>query len=226
MNSLFLTLLNLNPFSREVQKDVRDVNAMHRRVMQAFPSVLDPTSKARAHFGVLYRLEYTRDRGWVLYVQSRIPPTWESLPPDYVLTVDNQPMCMVKSVTKAYDRLQAGQLLRFRLRANVTKKIDTKSGPNGKRRNGRRVPLHRVEEQIAWLARTAKRFGFEPQQAFIAATGVKERVHGHQGNKIFQGVLYEGVLQITDPTLFRTALENGIGPGKAYGFGLLSIAPF
>lgn len=225
-SDLYLSLLRLNPGSKEVQKDVRDVSAMHSRVMQAFPNVLDPTSKARAHFGILYRLEYSKSHGWVLYVQSKLPPDWDSLPPGYILTVDNQPVCTVKSVAVTYKRLRSGQLLRFRLRANVTKKVDTKSGPNGERRNGRRVPLHREEEQIAWLARVAKRFGFVPQQVIISATGVEERVRSHQGNMTFQGVLFEGVLQVSDPTLFRAALESGIGPGKAYGFGLLSIAPF
>jgi CRISPR system Cascade subunit CasE len=38
-------------------------------------------------------------------------------------------------------------------------------------------------------------------------------------------VLYEGELEVTDTAAFRQALEKGIGSGKAYGFGLLSVAP-
>jgi CRISPR system Cascade subunit CasE len=41
----------------------------------------------------------------------------------------------------------------------------------------------------------------------------------------FGSVLFEGVLQVTDPDGFRETLATGIGSGKAYGFGLLSIAP-
>lgn len=41
----------------------------------------------------------------------------------------------------------------------------------------------------------------------------------------FGSVLFEGMLQVVDLARFRAALSEGIGSGKAYGFGLLSIAP-
>jgi CRISPR system Cascade subunit CasE len=37
-------------------------------------------------------------------------------------------------------------------------------------------------------------------------------------------VQFEGDLEVTDAAAFRAALAQGIGSGKAYGFGLLSIA--
>ena len=36
-------------------------------------------------------------------------------------------------------------------------------------------------------------------------------------------VTYEGVLQVTDPEAFRNLLCQGIGRGKAYGLGLLTV---
>jgi CRISPR system Cascade subunit CasE len=41
----------------------------------------------------------------------------------------------------------------------------------------------------------------------------------------FFAVVFEGRLQITNIDKFKEALIKGIGHGKAYGFGLLSIAP-
>ena len=38
-------------------------------------------------------------------------------------------------------------------------------------------------------------------------------------------VTYEGVLQVTDADLFRQTLTRGIGRGKAYGQGLLTVLP-
>ena len=38
-------------------------------------------------------------------------------------------------------------------------------------------------------------------------------------------VLFDGLLEVTDPGLFRQAIAVGIGPGKAFGCGLMSIAP-
>ncbi|MEW6230192.1 MAG: type I-E CRISPR-associated protein Cas6/Cse3/CasE, partial [Bacillota bacterium] len=41
----------------------------------------------------------------------------------------------------------------------------------------------------------------------------------------FAAVEFEGHLTVLDPERFRETLRRGVGPGKAYGFGLLSIAP-
>ena len=34
---------------------------------------------------------------------------------------------------------------------------------------------------------------------------------------------FEGLLRVTDAALFREALTRGIGRGKAYGLGLLTL---
>jgi CRISPR system Cascade subunit CasE len=39
----------------------------------------------------------------------------------------------------------------------------------------------------------------------------------------FEGALFEGNLEVVDSNLFFQTLSRGIGAGKAYGFGLLSI---
>ena len=222
---MYLSLMHLDPRSTAVVRDLRDPEGMHTRIMRAYPTVFDPEQKARAYFGVLYRLEDDRRSGrLLLYVQSRMKPDWSILPEGYLADVgmDNP---AVKEVDRAYGTLTAGQLLRFRLRANPTRKIDTKSGPDGQRSNGRRVPLRGPEAQVAWLARQGARFGFELVRATIAGAGAAERVHGHASGRTFQGVLFEGQLVVRDPDRLRQSLAGGIGPGKAYGFGLLSIGP-
>jgi CRISPR system Cascade subunit CasE len=41
----------------------------------------------------------------------------------------------------------------------------------------------------------------------------------------FRSVRFEGHLTVTDETAFAETLSSGVGSGKAFGFGLLSIAP-
>ena len=36
-------------------------------------------------------------------------------------------------------------------------------------------------------------------------------------------VTYEGILQVTDPEAFKALLCEGVGRGKAYGLGLMTI---
>jgi len=45
-------------------------------------------------------------------------------------------------------------------------------------------------------------------------------------NKVIQGrALITGVLSVQDRSLFRKSFQQGIGRGRAFGFGMLQIAP-
>lgn len=220
---MFLTYMRLDAGSPEVQRDLRDQQGLHRRVMSGFPAILDPEQEPREYFGVLHRLEVERQSGrLLLYVQSRIQPDWSRLPAGY-LVEDGLPNPGVKPVNQAYESLTTGRILRFRLRANPTRKVDTKSGPNGEKRNGRRVPLRGLDQQMAWLERKAEEHGFGLLQATVAASGATELSRSHSTGRTLQGVVFEGRLVIRDPERFRETLAQGIGPGKAFGFGLLSV---
>lgn len=122
---------------------------------------------------------------------------------------------------------QNGQAFRFRLLANPTKKIDTKGGPDGLRRKGKRVPVP-VEHLYKSLGRRAESFGFSvDQESTTVQAGYvyfkKSRSAGEQ-SALLRSVRYDGLLKVTDIALFKKGLASGIGPGKSHGFGLLSIA--
>ncbi len=243
---MYLSRLILNPRSRAVWRDLADCQELHRTVMSGFPDS-DDGSSARARFAVLHRVDTEPRTGRpVLYVQSRVKPDWSRLPEGYLADVGPEvenPAC--KSMDRALEALAEGMVLRFRLRANPTRKIDTKTGPDGKRRHGRRVELRTEAEQIAWLERKGREAGFALESVrtvsdvpdVIVASRAKvgftkgcRRRPAHRGGGggdrlTFASVVMEGHLRVTDPEKFRKALINGIGPAKAYGFGLLSIAP-
>jgi CRISPR system Cascade subunit CasE len=236
---MYLSRLILNPLSRAVQRDLADCGGMHRTLMRAFPAV-EARDDARAQLGVLYRVETSPRAGSVVVlVQSRVLPDWAALPAGYLLPTGGEPVNPAcKPVAALYDRLQAGRALTFRLRANPTRKIDTGGAP-GERRNGRRVELRGEAAQLDWLRRKGEQGGFAVRAARVLPAPVK--AHGATigqsdaagagpptragGRLTFAAVLYEGELVITDAARFRQALASGIGPGKAFGFGLLSVAP-
>jgi CRISPR system Cascade subunit CasE len=232
---MYLSRLKLNLRSPDVQRDLSDCQNLHRTVMSGFPEY-DGDGGARAEFGVLYRLDYDRGAG-VLLVQSRVEPNWSQLPDGYVSASDApQP----KALTTAYGSLSAGRVLTFRLRANVTKKIKTKSSPDGRRRHGNRVEVWDESRRLDWLARKGKAGGFEIVTARInggkphpaARVNPEGKTRGRKSSRpegstrlTFGGVVFEGLLRVTDASEFRKTLSAGIGSAKAYGFGLLSVAP-
>lgn len=239
---MYLSRLILNPRLRSVRSDLADCQAMHRRMMSAFPDK-DAETGARAAFGVLYRVENAHAGEIVVLVQSVGEPDWSRLPPGYLLgtrgPADN-PAC--KRVADYYGTIEAGSVLLFRLRANATRKIDTRSDPDGRRRNGRRVELRDEAARIEWLRRKGVQGGFEllSVRAAPAVPNVRsvaeEKLVGHRpvqpaagqagdaARLTFGAVLFDGTLKVMDADLFRRTIETGVGPGKAYGLGLLSVA--
>ena len=135
------------------------------------------------------------------------------------------------------------QRLQFRLRANPTKKIAAKNERLGAVMVGKRVGLATETEQIRWLLRKGEKGGFRIPGEWVKGcnpeTGaeietpnfrvdarpegrVRNSKPGHDGD--FHAVLFEGVLEVTEPAAFLETIVQGIGSAKAFGFGLLSVA--
>lgn len=232
---LYLSQLVLNGVCRDVRRDLADCAALHARVLSAFPD--DPTiTSARDHFGVLYRVEPT-SHGACILVQSRHRPDWSRLPAGYLRVPATEP----KPVDLLYARVVPGQELVFRLRANPTRRISSRNTEQGEQWRGKRVELRRAEDQIAWLRRKGRESGFalvvarirpverpdgaEVPDLLTRDSAAKMTSRRADRRLTFASVVFEGRLRVTDVSAFRHALESGIGSGKAFGFGLLSIAP-
>jgi CRISPR system Cascade subunit CasE len=227
---LYLSRLTPNPRRRDVQRDLANCYAMHSRVLSGFPDAQD-IEQARERFGVLYRIEPggpDGSGGPVVLVQSREAPDWSRLPADYLA------QAVVKPISHAYDTLSAGLTLVFRLRANPTRRISDRDTTQAERWRGKRVELRREDEQIAWLERKGETSGFrlltvqarpDVQDIRTATRPVAFGMRPVTGRMSFGNVLFDGRLQVTDAEVFRRTLTQGIGSGKAFGFGLLSVAP-
>jgi CRISPR system Cascade subunit CasE len=225
----------LNLRNRNTQRDLADCMAMHRMLMSAFPDNLSADATARAEAGLLYRVEETGGGAIAVLAQSALPPDWGQLPASW-LHPDAGPQ--VKEIGGLLSRIEPGSQLRFKLVANPTRKIDTKTGADGSKRNGKRVELRGEQAWLAWLDRKAGQSGFRLKAVSAAshvhdvrshrdltATGRKERPDGSSSRLTFCGVAFEGRLEVVDAALLGASIRAGIGPGKAYGYGLLSVAP-
>lgn len=222
---MFLNRIHLNLRCREARRDLSDPYQLHSTLCRAFSG---PTQKCTPG-AFLWRLESERDvtgEARVL-IQSRTLPDWSGIGVQGWMAHIDPAIDLNERLQ--LDSLRATQKFRFRLRANPSVT-----------RNGKRLGLLRQEEQEAWLERKGARHGFSvntqpdgdlwaPAQERIDVRISQERMakgRQHFGNHIrVFSVLFDGVLIVSDPDLFRETLRSGIGHGKTMGLGLMSVLP-
>ncbi len=162
--------------------------------------------------------ESPRGGGPVLLVQSEKQPNWSHIQglPRYLLAAP-------ETRTDYPPVFIHGQTLVFRLRANPTKR-------NNETR--KREGILTEEKQREWLVRKGQAGGFDVLSVVVTdesfKSAVRKRPEEEENSKPMShlSVTYDGVLRVTDPSCFRESLVAGIGSAKAFGFGLLSVAPF
>ncbi len=199
---MHLTRLTLDRRNASVRRDLTDAYDMHRSLVRAF--VDDPDAKPPRF---LWRLEPDSGRrDPTVVVQSLAQPDWSGFETSGYLKAQ------VESKNVDIDRiLTQGGRYRFRLFANPTVT-----------QAGKRVGLASEEQQCQWLGRQAARSGFNVETALVMAT---EMLDVRRGDIRLRQAWFEGVLTTLDPASFKNAIEQGVGPGKAFGLGLLSISP-
>lgn len=185
----------------------KDPYQLHRAIWQLFPGRPDDQRD------FLFRVEDVQPgRGAAVLLQSQQAP--ESADVANVLASKDYSLPLVQGVR-----------LRFRLRGNPIKSIkDNRQRLNAKGEiKSCRVPLIHEEEQLQWLARK-----LEVAAQLETARVVEEQPlyfrKSDTGGKI-KPVCFEGILVVKDTEQFKGLIEQGIGPAKAMGCGMLSIAP-
>jgi CRISPR system Cascade subunit CasE len=206
---MYLSKLVLNGRDRTVQRDLSNAHALHQRIMHAFPDQQE-RDRPRQDWHVLFRQEPDSE---VVLVQSELQPDWSKLPADY-LEAGITPG--IKEFVPHPQKLPSGQVLQFRLRANPSKRDS---------QTKKTIGFYRRDEQLAWLERQAERNGFVLRGVDVIPS---PNLFGQKGGGAspirIVTALYQGVLEISDSQQFLQALQQGIGRGKSYGCGLLSVA--
>ncbi|MEU7942397.1 type I-E CRISPR-associated protein Cas6/Cse3/CasE [Microbispora bryophytorum] len=190
---------------RDVTKDMADPDQLHKRMMTLVPDDLGADPRAQA--GVLFRLEDTRN-GVQILVQTRIEPQLSRLPDGYGEAATRQ-------LDGLLDRLQKGSVVHYRIAANPSKRLGKSAGTKA----GKLEALRGAAAEQWWAERAAGNglsvitISSQSQRDVRAKGGIRHAV-----------VRFDGTAVVSDPELVRTAVLTGIGRGKSYGCGLLSLA--
>lgn len=189
-------------------KACRNHYEIHRALWQMF------SEDVNAGRDFLFRVEKSGRQQAELLMQSMRQPVSQS-PNAGLLATRDYPLKLIE-----------GQRVRFLLIANPVKTINDKKG----RKNAKgevkkcRVPLIDESEQRLWIER--KLDDSARLEALIIANRPPlyfKKSKANMAGKI-QPVGFQGILQVANPTILKEMIINGIGPAKAFGCGLLSLA--
>lgn len=207
---MYLTRMELDTDRRSTRKLLTSRSRIHGMVEGAFSG-----GRERR----LWRLDSLGGRLYIL-VLSEEKPNLEAAVREYgnleegFLTREYEPL-----LTRITDQSQ----WRFRLVANPTQSISRAS--TGKR--GKVRACAGVVQQEDWLRKRAGKHGFMMEEGGFRVVGNDWHIFHKREEKdryvSLREVSYEGVLTVTDVEKFKELLCRGMGRGRAYGMGLLTI---
>ncbi|MGH3450456.1 MAG: type I-E CRISPR-associated protein Cas6/Cse3/CasE [Haloechinothrix sp.] len=218
---MYLTRFQINTARRGARKLLASPQAMHAAVLASFA---DPAAHNRDGARTLWRVDNGPLAQSTLYIAS---PT----KPDLTHLVEQAGWPTTDTWrTRPYDSflnsLQPGQQWAFRLTANPTR-----NGRSPKHSDTRRFGHVTVDQQQDWLLRRAKDAGFEVttdqpgERDLIVHSRITRQFKRSAGTITLRMATYDGRLEVTNAEALRTTLTAGIGHAKAYGCGLLTLAP-
>jgi CRISPR system Cascade subunit CasE len=226
---MYLSRVEINRQRFETKRALANPQIMHAAIMSCFPS-----SGER----ILWRVDNIDPTVYIL-VTSGTKPDFTSLVQQFGWPASEQ-----TGETKDYEtflsRVENGSEWRFRLTANP---VYSKS-PGGKEsgQRGKLFPHVTVKQQKKWLVDRAEPHGFriaastlenpdldaiDPLDRYLFNVVYREIKKFKRAGKIvtISVAAFEGILVVEDAEPFVQTLRNGLGRAKAYGCGLLTLAP-
>ena len=209
-----LTQITINPRSTAAQRDLSDSQALHQRVMSLLPDSLGTTG--RHDTATLHRIDRTSDGTIHLLIQTSLPALDLSGLPDAYTS--HPPRTL--NLDAIHERLQTGIAVRYAVTANPTRNLH-RPGQRGKR-----VPISGYPNVAAWWHNKAASIGLDiDDRPPMINPAPHPRGHKDGQRVTHRAYRIEGIAAVTDATALRRSLLDGIGPGKAYGLGLLTVLP-
>ncbi|MBD2037762.1 type I-E CRISPR-associated protein Cas6/Cse3/CasE [Leptolyngbya sp. FACHB-321] len=193
---MFYTRIILSPRHQALRNDQQNAYLQHRRIESLFPD------HKRSDASVLFRWEQQ-----TIFIQSAVEPRFDLLPKNYTNDVQTK-------LLNLDQLLKPNQWLEFRLLADT-------SGIEAETR--RRKPRN-AEQLPDWLA--SRLDSAAKLDKFVAIQhGPQIAVHRLEQRWKLKPTSFTGYLTVIDPKQLGDVITAGFGRSRAYGCGLMQVAP-
>lgn len=243
----YLSKIPINPMRNAGRDMLANPHLVHAMIQQgiAVQPVVERT---------LWRWEPTDSHQPHLLVLTGTRPDWTHITEQAGWPHADHEHFAIRDYQPLLTRLSAGRRFAFKLTANPVHNTNEAARPAttqaertvaDPRRRGQRLGHRTESHQLAWLLKRQERYGFtipemtlpsaEPDTEPISVPNVRVTTHDtlrfhkgrHRGGPqvTLSVATFEGVLAVADAAALHTTLLNGIGPAKAFGCALLTVAP-
>jgi len=236
---MYLTRFRVNTGRSEARRLLGSPHMLHGAVNMSFP---EPLPRDGSGPRVLWRIDRNSPAETLLFIVSPAKPDLTHLVDQAGWPAADGPGWTTFAYGDFLDALAKGDAWAFRLTANPLHHIRREGDKEGERtkRAAHQTPRH----QMRWLLERQHRAGFEVVQKPVERR-LLERGDEHElivrdqrplqfrrppatagrDDVRFTRVTFDGRLRVTDPDDFRRTLTYGLGKSKAYGCGLMTLAP-
>lgn len=242
---MYLTKFPLNMTRRETHRMLASPYRLHAALEGSVPRIENSSGGGR----LLWRVDREKEGSANLYIVSPVAPSLVGLD-EQIGWPDLKQQWQTRSYDGFLSKLDVGQMYGFRLYANP---VVSRSAIKDAHGRSKRVSHLTALQQMSWLVGAAayegagmeipewigtgvetraERNGFEvvkdnsgSLQLVISDIAKREFIQGAKGRVITLATArYDGVLRITNADCMRHALSYGIGHGKGFGCGLMTLA--
>lgn len=231
----YLSSIPINPLRRGAQRLITNRQRMHAAVLGGIAVQL---AKER----ILWRLDTAQHSSHVLVLtQSR--PNWDHLVEQAGWPGADGGSAKIADYSPILAMLVKGRRFSFRATLNTVSSSHSPKSPSSAQKrqletpSGRAVHLgeRSAPNQLSWFLRRAAdghdQWGFTVGSSEAPAARIVERGHERFSRRRGQPPVsldiatFEGELEVTEPVVMTRTLLAGIGKAKAYGCGLVTLAP-
>ncbi|MFD7713509.1 type I-E CRISPR-associated protein Cas6/Cse3/CasE [Streptomyces sp. NPDC059786] len=243
----YLSRIRINPLRAESRHLLASPRAMHAAVQGGIPR---PPGQERT----LWRLDADNPHRPHLFVLTTGKPDWTHLTEQAGWPDADGEHYAIRDYTPLLQQLATGRSFAFRLTANPVQNTNRPDKPTKRQqerldagdRRSFRLGHRTATAQLNWFLTRTARWGFtipaaphqdatrdgdgEPPRDVRITTRhrrsfSKTSLTPKEAHVVMHAVTFEGSLRVTDTALLTERLLTGIGPTKAYGCGLLTLAP-
>jgi CRISPR system Cascade subunit CasE len=231
----YLSRIWINPLRTGGQLMLRNPQVLHA-------ALLGGLSRQPVAERLLWRLESDSKHRLAVLVLTESAPSWEHIVEQAGWPGGDDAQARVRSYEPLLSRLERGREFALRLKVNpvsstrrpVKPSLAQQKSLSAPRPRGVRVAHRTAQQQTEWFIDHIQRWGFDVTENDLGSPDLRlaardrlvfPKKPGSRDRVTLSTATFEGRVRIAEPDLARRSMLDGVGRARAYGCGLITLAP-